>query len=96
MPASLVLVEKLFPLPGPVPPKSSGFSELLIDRAPNPTDVEADIGTRPIIVDHRGGRRCLVRHVRRHRRACDHRRKRHASRQELFPELGPPSRLSVH
>ena len=62
--------------------------ELTIDIVPHATGVEADIGTGPIVV-HYGRRRCRNPHVRRHCRPCEHRRKRHASKQELLHSKPP-------
>ncbi len=61
-----------------------------IDIVPHATGVEADIGAGPIVVHHRR-RGCRDPHVRRHCRPCEHRRKRHASKQELL-HLNPPLR----
>src|SRR5262249_9842988 len=52
--------------------------ERLIDRVPNPADVEAAVDTRPVVVQHWRRRRWHP-HVRRHCRTGEHRRKSHGS-----------------
>ena len=92
----LWLVEEFFPFPGPVPPSSAGWGNL--DRPGTRYRRHRNRYRRRVQLEEvTGGGGGPERHVRCHRRPCQHRRKRYSPEKKIFHSLRPrqPKRVQV-